>query len=92
MSTGNRYDKDFKEGAIKLVLEKGRSAAQVSKDLGINPQTLYRWLKEASDSQDEDLTRIKALEAEIKSLKKDKEDLEDTIEILKKAAAIFAKM
>ncbi len=39
-----KFDQDFKEGAVRLVRETGRSIAQIAKDLGINPGTLANWV------------------------------------------------
>jgi len=38
--TRRKFDRDFKEGAVRLVRETGRPIAQVAKDLGINEGTL----------------------------------------------------
>jgi hypothetical protein len=38
--TRRKFDRDFKEGAVRLVREIGKPVAQVAKDLGINPGTL----------------------------------------------------
>ena len=42
--TRRKFDQDFKEGAVRLVRETGKSAAQVARDLGINPGTLVNWV------------------------------------------------
>ncbi|MDD4753168.1 MAG: hypothetical protein PHT78_07980 [Desulfitobacteriaceae bacterium] len=52
---------------------------------------MERWLAAEADSHDEEKVRLRELEAEVKQLRKDKADLEDTVEILKKAAAIFSQ-
>jgi transposase len=39
-----KFDQDFKEGAVRLVRETGRSITQIAKDLGINPGTLANWV------------------------------------------------
>lgn len=91
MSTGNRYSKEFKEDAIRLVKEEGRSIIGVASDLGVNPQTLRNWLKGYTDSKDPQKVRIAELEAALKEKKKRIADLEMTNDILKKAAAIFVK-
>lgn len=49
-STGNRYSKEFKADAIRLV-EEGRSSNSVAKDLGVNPQSLRNWVKEHCNSR-----------------------------------------
>ena len=42
--TRRRFDKDFREGAVRLVRETGKPVAQVARDLGINPGTLGNWV------------------------------------------------
>ena len=42
--TRRRFDKDFREGAVRLVRETGKPIAQVARDLGINPGTLGNWV------------------------------------------------
>ena len=45
MGRRNRtYDKEFKENAVKLVLEKGKAKKEVARDLGINKSTLLYWV------------------------------------------------
>lgn len=40
------YDKEFKLNAVKLTLETNRSNASISRDLGIESNTLYNWKRE----------------------------------------------
>jgi len=61
----------------------------VAKDLGVNPQTLRNWLQ-GSTKQSSDKARIIELESELRAEKRRTTDLEETVAILKKAAAIFA--
>ena len=88
---GRRYTEEFKEDIIKLVREENRSIPSVSKDFGVNEQTVRNWLKKTKDKQDPDLVRIAELEAELRKTKKKLADQEMTIDILKKATAIFAQ-
>lgn len=37
-----RYDKEFKISAVKMILEEGMNTAQVSRDLGVNENSLYK--------------------------------------------------
>jgi transposase len=90
-SNGNRYSEEFKQGAIKLVLENKQSVAEVCRNLGVSRNALERWLAAEADSHDDNKVRLHQMEAEIKQLRREKEDLEDTVEILKKAAAIFSQ-
>ena len=89
-SCGNRYDVEFKADAMRLVKESGRSAANVAKDLGINPQTLRNWLGADTKKKSSDKARIMELEAELRAERRRNSDLEESVAILKKATAIFA--
>ena len=90
-SNGIRYSEEFKAGAIKLVLENKQSIAEVCRNLGVSRNAMDRWLAAERDSHDDEKMKLRDLEAEIRKLRKEKEDLEDTVEILKKAAAIFSQ-
>jgi transposase len=50
-----------------------------------------RWLAAETDSHDAEKVQMRQLEEENRQLRKEKADLEDTVEILKKAAAIFSQ-
>jgi len=41
-----RYDKSFKEQAVRLVLEQRRSIPSVARDIGIHDNTMYNWVNE----------------------------------------------
>ena len=84
------YAPEFKNQAISLVKEANTSAAQVARDLNIKVSTLYTWLSHSSDKScnkaiDKDLA------AENKRLKKELAQASLERDILKKAAAYFAK-
>ena len=88
------YTKEFKHDAVKLVLEQGYSANEVARRLGINQTSVSRWVREQRQdhqpSNDGSATRSQ-LEAEIIRLRKENQRLQMEREILKKAAAFFAK-
>ena len=45
------YPSEFKESAIKLVIESGKTAAEVSRELGINTNTMNTWIRQRSISK-----------------------------------------
>jgi len=88
-SKGKRYDEEFKQDAIRLVLKRDRSVSSVAADLGLNEQTLYRWINGHKNVPSGEVGRIAELEAQLKVEKRRVSDLEETVVILKKATAIF---
>lgn len=91
---GKTYSIEYKIQAMKRVTEDGKSAAQVSRELGINVNTLREWLRKYREDKAELFVGSGNLRAEAKSIKeleKRIKDLEEENAILKKAAAIFAQ-
>jgi len=89
-----KYTKEFKQDAVKLVTEQGYSANEAARRLGVGQSNVSRWVREfRKDQQDGAEGEIprKELEAEVKRLKKENQRLQMEREILKKAAAFFAK-
>lgn len=88
------YTKEFKQDAVKLVVEQRYSCPEVGRRLGVAASNITRWVRQyRQDQQDLDeggITR-KELETENRRLKKENKRLEMEREILKKAAAFFAK-
>ncbi|MFT8316070.1 MAG: transposase [Clostridium sp.] len=90
-SKGNRYNSEFKADAVRLVTKEGRSVRSVAKDLGISDQALRNWINKDTRKHDPEKSRIDKLEYELKEKQKRIDDLEDSVDILKKAAALFAQ-
>lgn len=88
---GKRYNQQFKEEILRLVYEENRSLPAISKDFGVNEQTIRNWLKKSTELQDPIKARIAELEAELRAKDKKIADHELTIDILKKATAIFVQ-
>ena len=88
------YDAAFKQEAIRLVEEQGEKAATVARKLGVTNKTMYRWIEEYRQDGEQAFPgkgHLKHDDAELRRLKRENEELREENEILKKAAAIFAK-
>ena len=89
-----KYTKEFREDAVKLVTEQGYSSNEAGRRLGISQSNISRWVREYRKDQEDmangGVTR-KELEDKIRRLEKENRRLEMEREILKKAAAFFAK-
>lgn len=88
--SGKRYPEEFKIEAVKQVVDRGHSVADVAKRLDVTTHSLYAWVKRwGPDSKEHnDLTDA---QAEIKRLQKELKRATEERDILKKAAAYFAK-
>ena len=86
-----RYSREFKLSAVKLVNEQGYSIVEAARSLGIDPANLRSWLKKFGDSPEAAPTGDGALKAELRRLRQENAKLLMEREILKKAAAFFAK-
>jgi len=91
MSTKRRYPPEFRAEAVRLVQESGKSINKIADDLGIAHQTLRNWIRQAEidGGQREGLTTEER--HELNKLRRENRVLREEREILKKAAAFFAK-
>jgi transposase len=86
-----KFTREFKVSAVKLVNEQGYSPAEAARSLGVDPTSVRGWLKKYSSEADLAPTGEGALQAELRLLRKENARLRQEREILKKAAAFFAK-
>lgn len=87
-----RYDPEFKEQAVRLVLEEGQRVAAVARDLDLTETALRDWVKRAQADRTKGRTGLTTAEREeLARLRKENRILQEEREILKKAAAFFAK-
>jgi transposase len=87
-----QYSKEFKQETVRLIVEQGVSVAQVSRDMGINANVLYRWKQEAqAHGQKAFPGHGQPIEEELVRLRRENEVLRRERDILKKATAFFAK-
>lgn len=86
------FTDEFKAGAVRLVLDEGKAAAQVARDLDLTPSVLRSWVKQAEADRSGGKTGLTTEEkAELTRLRRENRELRMEREILKKAAAFFAK-
>lgn len=86
------YTAEFRESSVKLALESKNTIAQTARDLGVKVSTLHTWISKHSGSKtiNNSISDDK-LHEELKRLKKENYQLTQERDILKKAAAYFAK-
>jgi transposase len=97
MDKGQRrrvYTKEFKEETIALVLNRGMSVSQVSKDLDIRADLLYSWIRKYKSDPEHSFPgkgHQKPEDEELRKLKRELADVKEERDILKKAISIFTK-
>ena len=86
------YSPEFKEEAVKAVIETSRPIAQVAKELGIHEATLGNWVNTYRREHTGDEPPLTVNErARLRELEREARELRMENEFLKKAAAYFAK-
>lgn len=89
--TRRRFDREFKEGAVRIVRETGKPIAQVAKDLGIHDGTLGNWVAKDRASRGEgqalstdERERLRQLEQEVIELRMERD-------VLKRSVVLWVK-
>jgi transposase len=83
---------EFRRRAVELAREKSKPVAQLAKDLQISESCLRNWMAQAdADENGSDTQLISKEKKELADLRRDKRRLEAENEILKRAAAYFAR-
>src|SRR5579872_5546512 len=94
MERRRKFTREFKLEAVRLVKERGVSASEAASDLGVNVTVLRRWIKESASDPQQAFPgngQMKPEQLEIQRLRKEVQKLKAERDILKKAAAYFAK-
>ena len=86
------FTEEFKAGAVRLVLDEGKTVGQVSRDLDLTEPALREWVHRARADRTQGRTGLTTAEREERArLRKENRILAEEREILRKAAAFFAK-
>jgi transposase len=88
-----QYTEEFKAGAVRLVLDEGKTITQVAHDLDLTDSALRQWVERARADRGKGRHGVLTTEerAELSKLRKENRELRLERDILKKAAAFFAK-
>ena len=87
-----RFDEEFKAQAVRLVLDEGKSVGGVARDLDLTETALREWVNRARADRTKGKTGLTTAEREeLTRLRRENRILQEEREILKKAAAFFAK-
>lgn len=93
--SNKKYSKQFKVQVVKKILEEGKTISNISKDLEISRNMIYRWMKEYELHGEEAFVgngnSRKDIDFEIKKLKNEVKSLEIECEILKKYSAFLSE-
>ncbi len=90
------YTREFKLEAVRMMEESGRPPAEIAMELGIRRNQLYKWKEQLQVKGDQAFSDNrgrprKENQSELTTLRQENERLKEELEILKKAAAYFAK-
>ena len=87
-----QFSDEFRAGAVRLVLDEGKTVGAVARDLDLTPSALGLWVTHARADRTKGKTGLTTEErAELARLRKENRILAEERDILKKATAFFAK-
>jgi len=86
------FTDEFKAGAVRLVLDEGKTVGATARDLDLTETALRQWVQRAQANRTKGRTGLTTAERdELARLRKENRELRTERDILKKAAAFFAK-
>ena len=92
MPRPRKYPDELRERAVRVVIESKRPVAHIARELGINPESLRNWVRQAEADAGLRADRLTTEERErLKALERENRELRRANEILKAASAFFAK-
>lgn len=89
--SSQRYTPEFKDEAVRQVVDRGYSVAEVSERLGVSAHSLYKWVKAVKpDNSEQQASELIEARSEVLKLRAQLRRTEEERDILKKAARYFA--
>ena len=88
--SAKRYSEEFRIEAVKQVTDRGYRVSDVCRRLGITPGSLYKWIKRYGDPESQH-QQITDQQDELRQVRAELRRVTEERDILKKAAAFFAK-
>ncbi len=86
------FTEDYKAGAVRLVLDEGKTVAAAARDLGLTESSLRNWVEQARADRTKGRTGLTTAEREeLTRLRKEVRELRLERDLLKKISALFAK-
>lgn len=90
--TRRSFTEDYKAGAVRLVLDEGKTVAAAARDLGLTESSLRNWVEQARADRTKGRTGLTTTEREeLARLRKEVRELRMERDLLKKVSALFAK-
>lgn len=86
-----RYDPDFRDGAVRVVRETGKSIRQVADDLGVNPGTLANWVMKDKIARGERLDPKHVDPERVRELERENDELRMERDVLKRSVVLWVK-
>jgi transposase len=86
-----RYDREFREGAVRVVRETGKSIRHVADDLGINRGTLGNWVVKDKIARGEKLDPHHVDPERVKELERENAELRMERDVLKRSVVLWVK-
>lgn len=86
-----KYDREFRDGAVRIVEETKKPIAQIARDLGVNEGTLGNWVGRARDNRQGSQGLATGDVAELRRLRCENAELRMERDVLKRSVVLWVK-
>ena len=86
-----KYSKEYRQDVLNMLKTGNKSVPELSKELGIAEQVIYRWNKKYNGNYTKEEEKLSEQEKELRELRAKLADVTEERDILKKAVSIFSK-